>query len=155
MDDRFKIYVDQLRKGKEEILEETFSPEFIEVEEEELRFPVNVDVTGRAYIAEEHLVLHLSAKTKMVMPCSICNTMSEIPLQVKSLCHSEPLSEVRGGTFWFNSVLREAILLEVLPFAECCGGDCPQREFVAQYQTVKKTSVEEGTYQPFSQLEDL
>jgi len=38
MQEQFKIYVEQLREGQEKKLSETFAPDFLEINEEDLSF---------------------------------------------------------------------------------------------------------------------
>jgi uncharacterized metal-binding protein YceD (DUF177 family) len=160
-DDRFKIYAEQLRDGHVEKINETYTPDFIDLDEErdELHFNGNVEVNGEAYLADENLILHLKIDANATIPCSICNGPVEVEIELPNFYHMEPLADIKGGIFNFHEILREAILLEVPAFGECHGGNCPERPQVAKY--IKATSsikssgddeIDEG-YQPFADID--
>jgi len=133
--DHFKIYVDRLRSGQKEAIEENFAPDFLDVKEEDLHFPAPVAVKGETYVADDHLILHLDITTKALMPCAVCNEQTEIPIALKNLYLTIPLEEIKGAIFDFSTELREAILLQIPPFIECGNGKCPQREELKKYLT--------------------
>lgn len=153
-EDDFKIYVEQLRDGHERIINQSFSPNFLDVHETDLAFEKDVKVNGKAYLAEDELIINWDIDAEALIPCSICNQMVVVPLHLENFYHAEPLSDVKGGIFNFKGALREAILLEVPSFIECEGGSCPRRQEFSKY--LKPTSEdrpdEEG-YQPFADLD--
>lgn len=157
MDERFKIYIDQLRNGEVERLKEEFSPEFLDVNERDLKFVDPVKVKGETYIAEEMLILHLDIATIGIIPCAICNEPVKVPIEIKGFYHAEPLKDVKSGIFYFQGVLREAILLNIPYLAECAQGKCPQRASLQKYLKQEdiskaKKSDDEG-YRPFADLD--
>lgn len=154
MDDAFKIYVEQLREGHEEIIREIFDPSFMDVRESDLSFHQPVELEGEAYLADRELVLHWDVKTVALMTCSVCNDPVKVPLHVQNFYHSESLAEIKTGIYSFKDLLRETLLLEVPSFVECCEGQCPKRQEYSKY--LKKPSaplVEEEGYQPFADLD--
>jgi DUF177 domain-containing protein len=151
MDDAFKIYVEQLRNGEIEKLEETFAPDFLDVQEKELSFPEPVTLSGEAYLASEDLILHLDVSFVVQLPCVICNKPVREEIAIKGAYQTIPLSQVKSGIFNFRELLREMILLETPHFAECEGGRCPERKAIAKYLKETSSSEEEG-YQPFADL---
>jgi uncharacterized metal-binding protein YceD (DUF177 family) len=152
MDDAFKIYIEQLREGHTEKLEETFHPDFLDVHAKDLDYQDPVFVTGEAYIAENELILHWNISTKAILPCIICTEPVKIDVKMQGYYHTVPLAEIKGGIFNFKDTLREIIILETPTFAEC-EGQCPRRKDVSKY--LKKESPQgkddEG-YHPFSDL---
>jgi uncharacterized metal-binding protein YceD (DUF177 family) len=154
MDDLFKIYVEQLREGRERLIEETLDPEFLDVNEEDLAFVEPVEVTGSAYLAEQELVIHWDAHTEALIPCAICNEPVEVPVEVNNFYFSEPLSEIKTGIYSFKDLLRETILVETPLFAECAGS-CPKREEYKQFlkDPSDQPSIEEEGYNPFVDLD--
>lgn len=153
MDDRFKIYVEQLRDGHTEVINEVFPPDFLEVQDEYLKYSNAVSVTGEAYLADNDLVLHLNIETKAQLPCIICNESVTVPIEIDSFYHTEPVSSVKGSVFNYKKVLREVIILESPPRAEC-KGNCPHRKELNKYfarEIGKEKNPEEG-YHPFSDL---
>lgn len=156
MKERYKIFVEQLRDGRVEKLEEVFTPEFLDVHEKELCFADPVKVCGEAYLADDDLVLHLDADTFCSVPCRICNEPVKLALGFKGFYHAIPLSEIKTGVYEYNEILRETLLLEVPALAECHGGKCPQRREMAKYlkkeNPLGKADLEDG-YQPFADLD--
>lgn len=127
-----KIYVDRLKDGHTQKIEEELFSDFLEIAEEELSFPLPVTVKGDAYLAEDHLVLHLKAKTEAKLPCSICNEQFLFPIDI-DFYHTVALDELKNPIFDYSLTLRESILLQVPPFAECNAGQCPERPTVNKY----------------------
>lgn len=132
-DDRFKIYLQRLREGKVESIEETFEPTFMGVEESELSFCSPVTVSGEASVAGENFILRLAVETEATMICAICNEEVLIPIEVPPLVHTQKLDELKSGVFQLQKLIREAILLGIPSRAECAGGECPEREHIKKY----------------------
>ncbi len=152
MDDRFKIYVEQLRDGHTEQISEVFSPAFLEVQEDNLRYVEDVSVRGEAYLADDDLILNVSIQTSAQLPCIICNEPVAVPIHIEGFYHAEPLANIKSGIFNYKDVLREDVILETPKFAEC-QGKCPQRKVMAKYfsKETEGPNQEEG-YHPFSDL---
>lgn len=153
MQNSFKIFVDQLKHGHVERIEEEYSPEFLDVHEKELNFDHQVRVQGEAYTADGDLILHLDIKTEATLPCLICNEPVFVPIHVENFYHYEPLEEMKSAVFSMENVIREAILLETPSFAECLGG-CPKRKDVDKYLRKPSNSSDEENlgYRPFENL---
>jgi len=150
MAEDFKIYIDRLRGGHVQKIDESFDPAFLEVNEEELQFDEPVIVRGEAYLTDDHLVIHLAAAALAEMPCSVCNKMIKTPLTVGNFYHTEPLSEIRDAVFNFRLALREALLIELPRTVECNKGNCPARESIAPYLRGEKRPE---TYFPFADFD--
>jgi len=146
--DAFKIFIDRVMEGNTESLEFASEPHFMDVEETELQFDHPVSVKGQAYVSDENLFLHLEASTKAKLPCSICNSLTEVEVQISDLIHTESVAEIKGKVYDFSPVVREALLLELPLKAECAGGAWPEREQVKQYFS----SSQKGEYSPFEDL---
>jgi|688.fasta_scaffold03504_9 uncharacterized metal-binding protein YceD (DUF177 family) len=157
MDDAFKIYIEQLRDGHTEKLEETFDSGFLEVTEKDLSFQDPILLKGDAYLAEDMLILNLNVETQAILPCSICNTPVKIALRIGGFYHAEPIEQIKGGIFNFKEVLREMILLDAPHFAEC-EGRCPRRQEIAKYlkEPQKENTAhpqEDEGYHPFADFD--
>lgn len=133
MGDEFKIFVLRLKDGQKEIIEETLSPDFLDIHEKDLAFTVPVKIHGEAEFVDQALVLRLDIETEATMPCAICNENVQVKLEIPDFCHTEELENIKGDVFNFKDSLREAILLELPSRAECGNGNCPQREVLAKY----------------------
>lgn len=153
MNDFFIIYLDRLKGSQEENLIASVPPSFLDCGEKELQFNSLVEVKGKAYIVDEHLVIRLSASTKASLPCSICNQMIDIPIKINNFYHTKPLEECPSVKYDFSGALREQILLETPPYAECSGG-CSERDSVKKFMKQETSSSEENPHFPFSGLDD-
>lgn len=156
MSDPFNIYVDRLRDGPTLKIKENFSPDFLDVHETDLSFSDPVAVSGEAYLAEDHLIIHLKIKTTASIPCTICNNPVKFAISIGDFYHAEPLAEIRSPIFNYKEPLREAILIQVPPFTECHEGKCPERESVNKF--LKKDQKPDApptmtTYFPFADID--
>lgn len=154
MDDVFKIYIEQLREGREEKIHEKLDPSFLDTQEPELVFDKPVELQGVAYLAEHELVFHWDIRTEVLVPCSICNEFVRVLIHIQNFYYSEPTEEIKSGIYNFKNLLRETILLEVPAFTECNEGQCPKRQEYKKYlkEPSNADSEEEG-YHPFADLE--
>lgn len=155
-DDRFRIFVEQLRQGNIEEIDENFSPDFLEINEKDLSFSKPVIVRGQVYLADEMLILHFDIHTVATIPCAICNSPADIAIGIKGFYYAVPLDEVKGAIYDFREILRETILLEVPILAECHQGKCPQRESLEKYfkkEGAPEEKEEEEGYRPFADLD--
>lgn len=155
MEDEFKVYVEQLRDGHDKHIDERLSPDFLEINEPDLIFKEPIELKGKAYLAEQELILNWDIRTVALVPCSICNDPVSIEIEISNFYYSEPLEEIKTGIYNFKELLRETILLEVTSFAECNGGKCPNRQEMAKYlkEPTDKAADDEEGYQPFADLD--
>jgi uncharacterized metal-binding protein YceD (DUF177 family) len=152
MQELFKIWVDRLREGSVQKIDGSFSPSFLEIEEKDLQLRTPVEVLGKAYLAEDHLVIQINAKTKAHVPCAICNEMMEMELKVDNFYQALGVDEIPGGSFDFSAPLREALLIELPHYFECCEGNCPERKTLAPYLRSAPKTDEKNTNFPFADL---
>lgn len=155
MNDRFKIYIEQLRDGRQEKIDENFSPDFLDVQEKDLTFVDPVKVKGEVYLADDALILHFDIRTVATLPCSICNEPVKSDVVIDNFYHMVPTSEAKSGTYYYDGILRETILLETPSFAECHQGQCPKRDefkmFLRDPAKQQDSNGEEG-FHPFGDL---
>lgn len=155
MDDVFKIYIEQLREGQEEKIHEKLDPGFLGIQEPDLVFDKPVELEGLAYLAECELILRWDIRTEGLVPCSICNELVRVPINIKNFYYSEPISEIKSGIYNFKDLLRETILLDIPAFTECHKGNCPKRQEYRKYlkEPSSQSSEEEEGYRPFADLD--
>lgn len=127
-----KIYVDRLTDGQTEVIEETVSPELLEIKENDLQFQKPIKLSGKAYLAEDHLIIQLKITTEATMPCLICNESVQKKIAVPSFYHTEEVANIKGHIYDYTQPMREAILLE-LPYSVECKGNCPKRGELKSY----------------------
>jgi hypothetical protein len=151
--EELKIYIDRLEDGKQLEIKESLSPNFLDIEEKEVVFKHTVDISGKAYLTKEHLILYLHAKTVVLLPCCICNEMKQYPIIIDNEYIAVTLSSIKNAIFYYGDTLRESILLEIPSFIECNSGFCPSREELKPF--LKQSFVKKDSSQnfPFSQLE--
>lgn len=153
MNEQLKIYVDRLKDGHVEKINEKLLPNFIGIEDENLLFIDPVDINGEAYLADDRLVVHLNLLTYARSPCIVCNREVAIKLAVANYYHTEEIKNIKGAVFDLSDLLREMILLEVPQFVECRDGKCPERKqlepFLKKSDSIKEDQRE---YHPFDQL---
>ena len=152
--EKLKIYIDRLKGGQILEIDETLPPDFLEIDEEELAFEEPVRLHGEAYLANDHLVLHLNIETSARLPCSICNDSVHTPIALKNIYLSEPLEEIKGSIFDITEEVRETILLQTPLFTECHNGKCPDRavvnKFLRPYEN-EKSGPDDANF-PFADL---
>ncbi len=155
MDDKYLIYLDRLRKGEKEDLTGKIPATVFEIEESELICKDPIEVTGEAYISDEHLILHFSASTKVTMPCSICNHMIEQNIEIKNAYQTIELTEIDGATFSSEQLIRDTLLLELPHFVECNNGNCKERPLIEPYLHKPEEEKGDDIHYPFSGLDNI
>ncbi len=149
-----KIFIDRLKEGQVERIEGSLSTAILHLEDTDLSLKDTFTLVGEAYIAQPHLILKLKARAAAYLPCNICNEPVEVPLVVEDFYHTKPLEEIPSAIFDFSEALREDILLQVPQFAECCGGNCPERDRMKKFlqkDSSQKNQIPSCHY-PFSGL---
>lgn len=152
MSDPLQIAIDGLKSGKVLKIDAAVDPAFLQIQEKELSFPAPVKVVGEAYLTDSDLILRLKAKTRVMLPCAICNQMIETEVKVDDMTHAEPIAELKSNVFDCRELLREDLLIELPQYVECKGGKCPERSSVTPYLRSQER-VEKNTYFPFSDLD--
>ncbi len=132
MENLLKIYIDRINDGQTEKIEETIPPAMIGVDEKDLQFKSPVLLSGKAYLADNHLIIQLKIKTEAEMPCLICNSRIQKKIAISSFYHTEVVANIKGHIFDYTSPMREAILLEIPTYVECMG-NCPKRAELKNY----------------------
>ena len=150
--DQLKIYIDRLNNGQTLKIEEKLSPNFLEIDEDDLSFEDPVHLNGEAYLSNEHLVIHLNLSTAAYLPCSICNVPVQIPIALKNIYLTQPLDEIKGAIYDMTNEIRESILLQAPPFTECNNGKCPERENVKKFLKSQQGNNTTAHF-PFSDLD--
>ncbi len=132
MNTHLKITIDRLVNGKVEIIDEELSPLLLETKDNLLRFEDPIKVSGKAYLAEEFLVLNLNITTVYKAPCKICSEDLSKVFEKKGLYFTEELSAIPNRVYDVSVQIRDTIFLEIPNFHECEGG-CSMREELKKY----------------------
>jgi uncharacterized metal-binding protein YceD (DUF177 family) len=150
MRDEIVIDAKEIHKNGKVKFSDDLSPGFLDLKTtDELQCGKPVQVKGEAYVVDKSLILTISVKTEVTLPCTICNSPVPVALKLENLYHVEPISHIRDGMYRLNPFLREAILLEAPAFAECREGNCPERGEISSYLVEEK---EADRYHPFENL---
>lgn len=150
----FKILIDRLKGGHTQKIEEALESTFLGPAESELQFPGKVSVKGEAYLTDDHLIIHLKARTKASMPCAICNEMIQIELKVDNFYHTEPIEEIPSAIFDYSELLREALLIELPRTVECNQGNCSQRATIKPFLR-SEARADTTKHFPFADMDKL
>lgn len=132
MDVHLKIFIDRLVDGKVETIDERLAPALMNNADKVVVFADPIYVTGKAYLAEEFLVLNLDIQTSYKVPCKICSedlTKSFVKLGVY---FTQELCEIKGKVYDAAAEVRDTLFLEIPEFHECEGG-CAMREEFKKY----------------------
>ncbi len=154
MNGKLTIFIDRLQQGKEERLKATLPPDCMELDDPDLQFRAPIEVSLRAYLADNQLVLHLNIETEINLRCGICNNLTTKAFHLPSLTEVVPIASIKGNVYDCCPLLREVILLEVPHYVEC-RGNCLQRAKIAHYLTGKHPDCpppKEEVQFPFSDL---
>lgn len=152
--DKLKIYIDRLKNGQTLKIEEVISPDFLDIDEDDLVFKDPVHLKGEAYLSNEHLIIHLNIATAAILPCNICNAPVQIPISIKNIYLTKLLAEIKGAIYDVADEVRESILLQTPLFAECNNGNCSERKNLKNF--LKRDSRASGNpnlHFPFTDLD--
>lgn len=147
MDHPFKISLSRLQKEGKIALSEHIEEDFLEVHERDLDYTDPIDLKGSVELAGSAVLIKFSLHTKAKTPCIICSKPAKIEVNLNDVCHAEPLENIQGEIFDFSAIVRDLILTETRPYAECFGG-CPERANLGQY-----LKSDEGGQRPFKDID--
>ena len=148
--EQLKIFTEQLKDDHREKIDASLSPEFLDLHEKEIKTSSPIVVKGEAYVVDDLLMLSVSIKTEVEMPCSVCNAAVRVPVQNKDIFISIPLSELPSSIFDCSDLIREEVLILLPQFVECKKGACPERQTLKSYlKTGKKKETQNF---PFADL---
>jgi len=128
----FSLNIHSLSENEPILIDGKFDPSFLDVDEKEVKFKDPVEIKGKIYLASDDLILDVSAKTYVTMPCSICNEQIKYLLDIKNYIYTQPLTEITQANYDYSEIIRQAVILE-LPTKVECNNNCPERENIAPY----------------------
>ena len=143
--DALKIYIDRLKDDASEDLDVTVESSHFGIEERELKLDGAVSLRGTTYRTNEHLIVELDIDATAQIPCSVCNTLFTIAIQIRSLRLTISIDEISNAIYDLTEEILSQILLKIPAFGECNGGSCPERKKLTSYLNQKKNL-------PFSDL---
>lgn len=143
------VYVDRLREGKRVSIEGSLPPSAMDVKEKELKFEAPITVEGEAYLADQELIIQLSAHTEALMPCAVCNEWVAVPISLERFYEAVPLADIKGRIFDWTPLMREELLLLLPNHVECSVKGCPKRKEIAPFL---KDSSSDDEQRPFADL---
>lgn len=155
MKEHVKVYVERIRDGEMESIEETLAPRFMDIHEQEMRFEDSVHIAGEAYVTDDWLIIQLAIQTKVHLICSVCNEPFVLDIDIPDMVHDEPLENIRDASFDLLPLVRESILLAVPFYPQCGITTCNRRHeiepFLKKEGDVEEAAEEHG-HNPFKDL---
>lgn len=133
---KLSIYIDRLRDGNKDFIQENISTNKILEEEKDFRVTSLLNLSGEAYIAGDHLILSLRIHLKADVPCIICNNWTPYPICIENFLHAESLANIKNSIYNYSNIVRDAIFLEIPTYFEC-NRNCPERAYLASHLTPK------------------
>ncbi len=152
MNTQLKIYADRLKSGAEENIKEEVDSSLLDINEPNLRFAPTIKITGKAYLANDHLIIQLQIQSEVTVPCAICNDDVTVPLSIKDFIHTHSLSSIPSHVIDYTNEVREAILLNTPDFTECHKGKCPERAKLKKFIKTEEETAPPVQF-PFSDLD--
>ena len=134
---KFNIYIDRLLGGHVENIEEEVDPAVMKVKDNLLSFEEPIKISGKAYLAEDFLIMNLDIETKYKAPCKICSEEIKKPVEIKGIYLTQELKEIPSRVFDAMELIRDTIFLEIPNYHEC-RGDCPMRDELKNYFSSNK-----------------
>jgi hypothetical protein len=130
--DELDLYIDRLKQGEYTNFSLTASPKIMEPLDSEASFENEIFISGEAILANDHVVLNISIKTRMNNYCKICNEPVFHDILVEEKHVPFPLNTMQNGLFCLKSYIRELLFLNIPKYSEC-SGICPEREVIKKY----------------------
>lgn len=130
---KLSIYIDRLRDGAKELIEENLPSNFFSTDEN-FYFTSLINMWGEAYLAGDHFVLSLEIKVDASLPCIVCNNWTPYSINIKNFLHTESLEKIKNGLYDYSDIVRDAIFLEIPAYFEC-DKNCPERIHLNSYLT--------------------
>lgn len=150
MNPSLKIYIDRLKDGRKELIQEQFSPEEIALNDQEIPFSGPVSLKAEVYLVDDELVLHLDLSATSTHSCSVCNQEVKHSIIIKNCYQTVEKSQIKGAIYDMSGLLRELLLLEVPSFVEC-EDNCPRRKDMEKF--LKRVDEKSASHEnPFSHL---
>jgi len=142
----FTIPLDRLLNGKTHLIDQKISSDFMHLNEKDLIFKDPITIKGKAYLAQDDIILSINIYATSKITCSICNELTDFAINIENLYITQEIKELEN--FWdYQEHVREIILLEIPPFLECNDGHCSKREQIDPYLKDEKED-----YYPFKEL---
>ena len=145
---KFQISLDLLKNDKIYKFEEIITCEDLDITtEKELMFTKPLSISGKAYLADDTLIMTLNVIYYISLPCSICNEFFEKKFVIKNLTITESVSNI-NSVYDFKDEIRNACFLEIPSYVQC-NDKCPKLENIKKYLNTTKENY------PFSNLKEL
>lgn len=146
------IDLNRLRQENVEEFEVALDPSIMELDPaDNIKVTEPVEVQGRAYIADDELIVELDVEGVLEIHCAMCHEPFDYQVSVVNYVHNQPVSEIKHSTFDAKELVREAFLLEIPLFPQCGGNECENRDKIAKYLK-QEGSAEEASQSPFKDL---
>ena len=139
--EELKLYIDRLRACEYKKFSFTSTPEIMECEDEvdsDVLFEKNIDITGEATLANDHLMININIYTTVKNYCKICNEQISHELSISEKHIPFSLKTMKSGVFHLKSYVQELIFLNIPKYSEC-KNLCPERSVIKKHLKDSKT----------------
>ncbi len=150
MKEKLKVYIERIRDGASDEINETLQPKFMDVNEKELAFEKPITLIGEAYVTDDYLIVTLSIKTEVELVCAVCNEPFSFDVAIDNMMHEEPLEGIKDASFDLLPLVRENILLSIPFYPQCGLTSCKNRDAIEPY--LKKAGPAAAENNPFKDL---
>jgi len=127
------LYIDRLRDGRIENIEQELDPKQLDIIDDEIDCVKPIATSIKAYLADDFLIICLSLSAELLLHCRICNEQFAFPLTLSHIDQEIPLDEIHDAVFDVASMIREILLVEVPAYPQCGGKVCCNRDSIKKY----------------------
>jgi len=136
----FLLNIHTLSENHPIIINKSFDPSFIDLDEKEIKFEDPIEIKGKIYLASDDIIINVSSRTYVKLPCSICNEPIKYLLVNKNYMHNQPLKTLNDSIYDYTEIIRQAVILE-LPAKVECNNNCSERENIAPFLKKKNNTI--------------
>lgn len=133
MKQQLPVYIDRLREGQNEPVDEIVEPQRLELSDDEISVTKPFKVTGEVYVVEEYLVVSLTIIGQLSLICRLCNEPFVFPISIKKAQEEISLDEIKDACYDLLPLIRELVLLEIPLYPQCSGSSCGNREKIEKF----------------------
>jgi len=153
MKKQLPIYIERLRDGRIEHVQESIDSKMLDISDADAKFSERVAVSAKAYTADDFLLVELTISAKAELMCSVCNEPFFYPIEIRNAIFETALDEITDAVFDLYPLVRECVLLEIPFYPQCAGASCKNRESLDRYFKNDASKESENTlFKPFENL---
>jgi uncharacterized metal-binding protein YceD (DUF177 family) len=137
------VYIERLREGKVELIEEKIDPARLDIAEEDFICKEPIEMKAEVYLVDTWLIVKMSFTTQVTLSCSFCNEPFVFPIEVKDEQYEESLEEIKDSVLDLLPLIREALFLEIPFYPQCGNTVCRNRDEIEKYLKKEESKGDE------------